>query len=41
MCELEVLLLLLLLLAFYNPFAGFSLHILEVSSSHTVTRHSR
>ena len=26
---------------FYNPLAGFSLLILEVSRSHTMTRHSR
>jgi hypothetical protein len=26
---------------FYNPLAGFSLLILEVSSSHTMTQHSR
>jgi hypothetical protein len=26
---------------FYNPLAGFSLLILEVSRSHTVTQHSR
>ena len=32
---------LLLLLAFYNPRAGFRLLILEVSRSHTMTRHSR
>ena len=37
----QKLLLLFLLLAFYNPRAGFSLLILEVSRSHTMTQHSR
>ena len=39
--RLPIRILLLCLLAFYNPFAGFSLLIFEVSRSHTMTRHSR